>query len=51
MGAQPTHLHKPNGSFLAVVAVTAAGTVPVLETVCFACPIFRKPNVEVHHAG
>ena len=43
VGAQPTHLHKSNGSFPAVGTVTAAGSVAVLETVSLACPVFRKP--------
>jgi hypothetical protein len=51
VGVQPTQLHKTNGSFLAVVTVTAAGTVAVLDTVCFACPVFRKPIMETHYAG
>lgn len=40
-----------NGSFLDEGAVTAAGTVAVLQIVCFACPVFRKPIMEVRYAS
>ena len=49
VGAHLTHLPTTNGSFLAAGAVTAAGTVAVLHTVCFDCPVFRRPLMEVHN--
>ncbi|MCY2928191.1 MAG: hypothetical protein NTV86_01610 [Planctomycetota bacterium] len=49
VGAQPTHLHRFNGSFRAEVAVTAAGTITDLDTVAFACPVFRQVRMEVQN--
>jgi hypothetical protein len=49
--AQVAHLPTSSGSFRAAGAVTAAGTVAVLHTVCFACPVLHEPQMEVHHAG
>ena len=34
---------QSNGSFLGEIPMTAAGAVPVLHTVCFACPVFSAP--------